>query len=669
MIQNNALMKRREFLKTSILLGLGYSFIPSGCWFGSNFKGKKKVLVLGIDGMDTHMSREYIRQGLLPNFSKLVKKGSFRSVATSFPPQSPVAWSNFTVGAPPAIHGIYDFIHREPQTMLPYLSTSDVEPPNHTLDIGNWKIPLSKGQTINLRKGRPFWEYLAAKDIPTTVFKVPANFPCQSDKVDMASGMGTPDLRGGYGSFTLFTTAPQLFKEDMTGGKLIPVVFQGQKVITHLPGPVNTLKEGNPEITIPIEIWRDRLHSIVRVVIQNKEFLLKEGEWTGWFQLSFPMLEPLYDVKGICKIYIKSVHPDFMMYVSPINIDPSDPALPVVSSKKYGEELVRNAGLFYTQGLPEDTKALSEGVFNENEYLDLAYQIVNERKRLLDYELKRFVKEDTGMLFFYFSSLDLDTHMYWRTIDPYHPLYNKELHKEYGNTLKKLYITIDHILGEVLNQTDIDDPNLSLMVMSDHGFAPFRRQVNVNTWLFKNGYLNLTNPNKIENKGYFENVNWDRTAAYNVGINSIYLNLMGREKFGTVPSSHANQLCNNIRRDLLKFIDPDTGQKAVSRVWIVPEQEKRHNPHAPDLIVGWNLGYRNSWDSILGGFSRTIVSDNLDKWSGDHCVDPNLVPAVLFTNKKVTKENPSLCDIMATILKEFGITPNHQVEGKPLYKC
>jgi predicted AlkP superfamily phosphohydrolase/phosphomutase len=668
MIRNKTLMKRRDFLKTSIALGLGCSFIPAGCWFGSQSKSKKKVLVLGIDGMDTHLTREYMRQGLLPNFSRLAKRGSFRSVATSFPPQSPVAWSNFTVGASTAVHGIYDFIHREPQTMLPYLSTSSVKRAYRTLSLGNWQIPLSRGETKNLRKGKPFWEYLAERDIPTTVFKVPANFPCQSEKVNMVSGMGTPDLRGGYGNFTLFTTAPHLFKDDMSGGKLIPVVFQGQNISTQLPGPVNTLRNDSPEIKIPFEIWRDRHHSLVRIAIQNKEFLLQQGEWSEWIQLSFPMLEPLYDIKGICKLYIKSVHPDFTMYISPINIDPSEPALPVVTSKKYREELVKNVGFFYTQGFPEDTKALSEGVFNEEEYMDLAYQIIHERRSLLEYELKRFSREDTGMLFFYFSSLDQDTHMFWRLIDPYHPLYDEELYREYGQSLKKLYVVMDQILGEVLSQNDINDPNFSLMVMSDHGFAPFRRQVNVNTWLFKNSYLNLSDSNKIENKGYFENVDWSRTAAYNVGINSIYLNLKGREKFGTVLQSQTKHLLSNIRRDLLKFVDPDTGKKPVSRVWIVPEKEKRLNLHAPDLIIGWNLGYRTSWDSILGGFSSMVVSDNLDKWSGDHCVDPNLVPAVLFTNKKVIKERPNLCDIMATILEEFGITPDNEVEGKPLYR-
>ncbi len=661
-------MRRREFLKASAIFGLGYSFLPIGCRFTTKPKSKKKVLVLGIDGMDIHLTSQYMRQGLLPNFSRLAQRGSIRSVATSLPPQSPVAWSNFTTGSPPSTHGIYDFIHRDPLTMIPYLSTSRVTPPDKTLDIGNWKLPLSKGKIENLRKGKPFWEYLAERDVPTTIFKIPANFPGRSENVNMVSGMGTPDLRGGYGSFTLFTTAPHLFKSNMTGGKLIPVSFHGQRLKTRLPGPVNTLKRNSPETSVTLEIWRDRQHPLVYIRIQNQKFLLQQGEWTGWIQISFDMLNPFYDVEGICKLYVKSVHPDFTLYVSPINISPSNPALPVVTSQDYGEELVKNVGHFYTQGFPEDTKALSEGVFSDKEYLDLGYQIIKERRKLLSYELKRFAKEDTGMLFFYFSSLDQDTHMFWRSIDPAHPLYSDELHRKYGGTLKELYIAMDQILGDVLEQHDINDPNFSLMVMSDHGFAPFRRQVNVNTWLFKNEYLGLIDAKNIENEGYFENVDWAKTSAYNVGINSIYLNLKGREMYGMVETSQRRQLLENIRRDLLNFVDFKTGTRAVSGVWIVSEKEQKQNPHAPDLIVGWNVGYRTSWKSILGGFSEEAITDNLDKWSGDHCIDPNLVPALLVTNKRVSRQNPSLIDITATILKEFGISPDHQIEGKTLYQ-
>jgi predicted AlkP superfamily phosphohydrolase/phosphomutase len=660
-------MNRRTFIKHSLVLGLGWSLLPYANFSYAALTRRKKMLVLGIDGMDVQLTKEYIRQGLLPNVQKVVQRGSLYAVTTSTPPQSPVAWSNVTVGATSAVHGIYDFIHREPATMIPYLSTSRVTPPSRLLHLGNYDIPLSKGRTENLQQGNPFWEFLADRDIPTTIFKMPANFPCRGRKVDMVSGLGTPDLRGGYGNFTLFTTVPEQFKKNITGGRIIPVTFSENQIITQLPGPANTMKEGNPESVIPIMVWRDRINPVVRVLFQDHELLLREGEWSGWLQVAFPMIGSLVNVKGICKIYIKSVHPHFSMYVSPINIDPSEPALPVVSSEKYGKLLTEKTGFFYTQGFPEDTKALSEGIFTEAEYLELADQIIAERTRLLDFEFARFQKLDQGMLFFYFSSLDQNSHMYWRTIDPQHPLYTPELHEKYGNTVKTFYSRVDAFLGKLLDQYDIADPNVTLMIMSDHGFSPFRRQVNLNTWLYENGYLALSKPGALESEGYFAHVNWKRTGAYNLGINSIYLNLQGREKTGVVLENQAQSLRENLREDLLKLVDPATGTKAVSEVWIVPDTERTRHPHAPDLIVGWNYGYRTGWKSILGGFTPDVISDNLDKWSGDHCVAPALVPAILISNKPVTKPNPGLCDIAPTILEEFGIPQTEQMEGKLLY--
>ncbi len=660
-------MNRRTFLKNSLAFGLGCSVFPYGKLLHAAPR-RKKVLVLGMDGMDTQLTREYLRQGLLPNVRRVFEKGSMMPLATSTPPQSPVAWSNVTIGASPAVHGIYDFIHRDPGTMVPYLSTSRVTSPSRVLHLGEYTIPLSQGRTENLQQGKPFWEFLADRDIPTTIFKMPANFPYRSGNVDMISGMGTPDLRGGYGNFTLFTTVPEQFKKDITGGRIIPVAFSDNRIKMYLPGPANTLKKGNPDSVIPITVWRDRINPVVRILLQDHELLLREREWSGWLQVAFPMIGSLIDVKGICKMYVKSVHPHFSLYVSPINIDPSDPALPVVSSEKYGRLLTEKTGFFYTQGFPEDTKALSEGILDEDEYLELAKQIIEERKQLLYFELDRFNKLDHGMLFFYFSSLDQNSHMYWRAIDSEHPLYTPEIHKKYGNTLKTFYSEADASLGEVLGQYDIADPDFSLIIMSDHGFVPFRRQVNLNTWLYKHDYLALYQANAMESGGYFANVNWANTAAYNLGINAVYLNIQGREKNGVVLASQARGLRESIRRELLNFVDPDTGAKVVSQVRIVPDAERRRHPHAPDLIVGWNYGYRTSWKSILGGFTPEVISDNLDKWSGDHCVDPALVPGILITNRRVTKPHPNLCDIAPTILEEFQIPQSEDMEGSPLYK-
>ncbi len=624
--------------------------------------------MLGIDGMDVRLTRQLLRQGLLPNLQKVIALGGMTPLITSYPPQSPVAWSNIAVGGTSALHGIYDFIHRNPSSMMPYLSTSKVVPPSRVLHLGDYSIPLNAGETLNLQQGKPFWAYLSERDIPTTLFKMPANFPCEGDNIDMISGMGTPDLRGGYGNFTVFTTTPESFQEDISGGRILPVGFSDNRSTVHLPGPANTLKKDAPETSVPIDIWRDRVNPVVRLKIQGHELLLQEGEWSGWFQVEFPMIGSMVNVKGICKVYIKSVHPHFSIYVSPINIDPSDPALPIVSSEKYGKLLTENNGFFYTQGFPEDTKALSEGVFTDDEYLKLADLVIEERKRLLFFEMERFNKLDTGMLFFYFSSLDQNSHMFWRAIDSKHPQYEPELGGKYGNALAGYYRKIDDYLGNVLEQSDIRDPNFTLMIMSDHGFGPFRRQVNLNSWLYENGYLALSNPKSMESEGYFPGVNWKRSGAYNVGINSIYLNLKGREKHGVVLESQAAGLRKSIRDELMGLIDPDSGERAVTDVRIVPDDEHARHPHAPDLIVGWKEGYRTSWDSILGGFSQDMFADNLDKWSGDHCVDPAFVPAIMVSNKAMPKSTPALLDIAPSILQEFEIEPSEEIEGSSLYQ-
>ena len=660
-------MNRRQFIKNGTILGLGASLLPYGSLSPASPKGKK-LLMLGIDGMDVRLTEHFLKKGLLPNLRKVIAKGGMMPLATSYPPQSPVAWSNIAVGGTPAVHGIYDFIHRNPASMMPYLSTSRVVPPSRVLHLGDYSIPLNSGETQNLQQGKPFWAYLAERDVPTTLFKMPANFPCEGGDIDMISGMGTPDLRGGYGNFTVFTTTPESFQKDISGGRVLPMAFSKNRATVHLPGPANTLKKGAPETMVPIEIRRDRVNPVVRLKIQKHELLLQEGEWSGWLQLEFPMIGSMVKVSGICKVYIKSVHPHFSVYISPINIDPSDPALPIVSSEKYGKLLTENNGFFYTQGFPEDTKALSEGIFTDAEYLTLADQVIEERKRLLYFELDRFDRLDTGMLFFYFSSLDQNSHMLWRAIDSKHPQYSPELGRDVGEVLAGYYAEVDSFLGKALEQNDINDPNFTLMIMSDHGFGSFRRQVNLNTWLYENGYLALSNPSAMEKEGYFPGVNWKRSGAYNVGINSVYLNLKGREKHGVVLESQAQGLRKSIREELLGLIDPETGERAVSDVLIIPDSERSRNPHAPDLIVGWNEGYRTSWDSILGGFSRKMFSDNLDKWSGDHCVDPAFVPAIMVSNKTMPKQNPSLWDLAPSILEEFDIEPSGEIEGSSLYK-
>ncbi len=662
---------RRKFLLDSLKASAGIPFLPL---FSSCAKPRekisfnKKIIILGIDGMDPFLLKQFTEEGTMPNFRRVMTVGTLMEMHSSIPPQSPVAWSDFAVGASARVHGIFDFIHRDPKTMTPYFSTSRVSSADKTVHLGNWAIPLGSGSVTCLREGKPFWEYLGEAGIPTTIFRMPGDFPVVSQKARCVSGMGTPDLMGSYGTFSFFTSARSENLKNISGGIVVPVTIIDNKIQTELTGPVNTLRTDGESVKIPLVVWRDPQNDIVKLQLQGQEFLMTTGEWSDWIPLSFDFVPHLRSVKGICKLYIKKIHPDFEMYVSPINIDPVDQALPITTPAEYGKELVRNVGYFHTKGLPADTNALSFDVLPDEEYMVQSAQILAESKRLFDYELGKLRSQACGVLFFYFSNLDQDSHMYWRAIDKDHPLYTNDLDQRYRSVIRNLYCEMDGILGKVIDNFDIGDDRFCLIVMSDHGFAPFYRCVNLNTWLQRNGYIGLHNDHGNDDSTFFENVDWSRTKAYGLGINALYINKENRERYGIVREQDVPRLIAQLKDELLHMKDPVTGKNAVSNVWIGREIYNRDDDTTPDMIVGWNRGFRASWETVLGGFSKDIFTDNMDKWSGDHCIDPDLVPAVLLTNRKASLQKPSLPDVTATVLAECNIPIPEHMTGKPLYR-
>ncbi|MBN2040304.1 MAG: alkaline phosphatase family protein [Spirochaetes bacterium] len=663
---------RKKFLDKSVKAGAALALSPLIYSCAGSMSGKdtgKKVIVIGIDGMDPRILRKLLKEGVLPNFRRLIDTGGFKEMRTSIPPQSPVAWSDFAVGASASVHGIFDFIHRDPAAMTPFFSTSQVKGSAGTVEIGDWEIPISGGTVKQLRQGKPFWEYLGEAGIPTTVFKLPGEFPAKetNKNVTSVSGMGTPDLLGSYGTFSFYTSRPDIYK-NITGGKVIPVNFENNKSELYLPGPVNSLKKNKPGTKIPVTIWRDSENSVVKIKVQQYEMLMKENEWSDWLQVEFDLMKHVSSVKGICKLYIRQIHPHFEMYISPVNIDPSEQSLPVTQPEEYGAELAENVGLFDTKGLPADTKSLSYEVLPENAYLDNSKQILKESRALFRYECDKLKAKSSGMLFYYFSNLDQDSHMFWRAIDKKHPLYTREIGSNYSDVIKKLYIEMDDVLGEFFSRFNIEDPNLRLIVLSDHGFAPFYRCVNLNTWLYRNKYISFFNNEFIEKGTYFKNLNWAKSKAYGLGINALYLNKEGREKYGIVKQKDEDKLLKKLKTELLALKDPLTGINAVSNIWFGKELYNRADDIVPDIVIGWNRGYRASWETVLGSFTRKIFSNNLDKWSGDHCIDPAHVPAVLISNKKITKKDPALPDVTATILAEYGIPVPENMTGKPIYE-
>ncbi len=625
----------------------------------------RNVMVLGIDGMDPHLLKMFLRQGKMPNTQRLIAMGGFSPLITSIPPQSPVAWANFITGMNPGGHGIFDFIHRDPATFIPYLSTSKTTPPSKTVCLGNWVVPLSSGKVELLRKGTAFWNVLEDHGIDCTVFKVPSNFPPEASKARTLSGMGTPDILGTYGTFSYFTEEPlDKAKKDMGGGKAFPIAVKGNKVEAALVGPRNAFRKEQPKSTVPFTVWLDPTNPVAKVEVQGRELILQEGEWSDWVEVKFEMVPYVEQVSGICRMYFKAARPYFKLYVSPININPADPAMPISTPSDYARTVANEVGYFYTQGMPEDTKALSNDVLTDSEYLQQAEFVLNERLRLYDYELSRF---RGGFFFFYFSSLDLNSHMFWRTLDPHHPLFRADLAKEFGWFIPSIYQQMDTVIGKAMKRMD---DRTTLMVMSDHGFVSFRRGFNLNTWLLNNGYAELIDPLSQEETEFFDNVDWRGTRAYGLGINSLYLNVRGRERMGIVsPGAEAESLIDELAQRLTGVRDPLTGEQVITRAY--RPSEVYTGPYvavAPDLILGYNRRYRSSWDTILGKYPREEFVDNDDKWSGDHCMAHVFLPGVFLSSKKFEAErNPALYDLAPSILGEFGIAKPGNMVGQSVW--
>jgi predicted AlkP superfamily phosphohydrolase/phosphomutase len=623
--------------------------LAGGCT--RHVKTGHRVIVLGVDGLDYELVSDLMARGRMPNFVRMTQTGGrFSALQTSTPPQSPVAWSTFITGVDPGRHGIFDFVHRDPKTMEPFLSTTRTVGGAWMVPIGRWQFPLRAGRVELLRRGETFWEVLERRGVETTIVRMPANFPPSGKATRELSGMGTPDMLGTYGTFSVFTSEPAPFGgKVVSGGTVVPVEIVGDAVRGAIEGPDNPFLVQPRKTQAGFTVYLDRQNGYAKLVVGNEERLLRVGEWSDWVPVELDLL-PLKTLSGECRFYLKRIDPYFELYVSPINIDPLSPALPVSSPASYASELARATGRFYTQGMPEDTKSLKTGVLSPDEFLAQARITAAENRGQYQYVLDRF---SDGLLFYYFGHVDQVSHMMWRAMDPGHPAYTAA-DWPYRSVVEDLYASIDTVVGETLARLG---PGDLLVVMSDHGFMSWRRSFNLNSWLRDHGYLAVRDKDTRTDPGLFSNVDWTRTRAYGLGLNGLYINVLGREAHGIVDPGQRLALASEIANRLQETVDPGTGLRAISRVFRREDvyELRGDDDIAPDLIVGYAKWTRGSDDSALGAVPREVIVDNIDAWSGDHCVDPGIVPGILLTSRPLQRAAPSLQTLAAAIVAEFGV--------------
>ncbi len=669
-------INRRSFIgRTAAAMGLGAAGLAGGAYWrhrrAPSHPGRK-VIVLGIDGMDPRLCESMMRDGLLPNLQRIRATGGYSRLATTMPPQSPVAWASFINGADPGSHGIFDFIHRHPLDPLsPFYSAAETLPGegfwtigDHQLQLPFWPFSHKPPSTVLRRKGIPFWDHLDAAGIPSTFYDLPSNYPPSPSQWGFhrcISGMGTPDMLGTYGTYQHFSEDAPADGLEEGGGKRVPLQFENDSATAAIIGPVNRFLTSPSATTVDISIRRDRRSNAALIDVQGRKIVLNAGQWSPWTRLSFalsmPALVPTEHVSGICRFYLQQVSPIFRLYVSPINIDPTDPAVRLSEPSHFVSELSRQAGLFYTTGFKEDHKALSNGVFDDDEFARQATSVLDERIALLEYALKDY---EDGLLFYYFSSSDLQSHMFWWDTDQKHPTRTALQAKHGFGLIKQLYRRLDAVVGKVLDRYGAA---ATIFVLSDHGFANFARQFNLNSWLRDSGFIASPQGGSV-----LQDVDWSRTQAYGLGINGLYLNLKGREADGVVEPGEQKEHLTRQLIDGLQAVRDANGEQVIRRVYRSSELYSGNaTEFAPDLIVGYARGYRASWETCLGEMTPEVLSDNRSAWSADHCADAREVPGVLFCTRPIRHAAPSLEDLAPSILAEFGLPAPATMTGRNMF--
>ena len=683
---------------------------------------REKVIVVGFDGVDARYTEQWMNEGKLPNLARLRAQGTFRPLRPTLPAQTPVSWSTFSTGIDPGRTGIFDFLRRDPKTYLPFFAAFDETKEPFlfgekngyyaglavlilfvlisfffrrvaryvvlalavllgigTLLAAKKYLPLTRPGVINRRQGIPFWEAAASAGRKALVVHVPVTFPANDfgDGDHLLSGLGVPDVSGRVGKPFYFTSELDFHHAGASNEFSIQVVqLEDNKGVinTTIQGPPNKLFGTPPYISIPMTITVADDRNSITIEESGQKIALRAGEWSGWADFVFPF-NPLIKVRGISRFHLISTQPEVKLYLSPINFDPRNlpPGFKISSPAKWAPQLAKDFGPYKTLGWQIDTWAISEGFADEQMFLDdMNWTVTQDRKMF-----NSFLESDYDLIVQQFEFPDRVGHVFWRFMDPKHPAYDAAAAAKWSGKLLEAYQLMDSIVGDAMRAAE--KQHAALIVLSDHGFASFRKAVNYNTWLVINGYMTLKTGVEVKKRNvemlfdqgqFWENVDWSRTRVYAMGLGEVYINLKGREAQGIVnPGAEYDALKTELKQKLVAMQDPEDGNYPVRRVLAREEVYRQFDPNMiPDLFVTNNDGYRVSWQTSLGGIPKALVEPNKQVWSGDHCsVDPEIVKGIFFYNHKIATDRPPyIGDVYPTVLGLLDVKAPYALDGVEL---
>jgi predicted AlkP superfamily phosphohydrolase/phosphomutase len=572
-----------------------------------------QTLILGFDAFDPNMFEQLSAQGRLPHLTRYAEQNGYARFSVANPPQSEVSWTSIATGMNPGGHGIFDFVHRDPANYGLYVSLL----PTKRGPFGTQFSPPYQARTI--------FEQATHQGFPATVLWWPATFPARPESpVRTVPGLGTPDIHGRLGVGTLYSTNPEPPREGQKTPQETLHLCGKNQYKGQLKGPLQQKRARQEAASLELQLALQDEQS-ARLTLGRQSVDLKIGRWSPILELTFQM-GLFVKVRVLTRVILTRVQPDVQLYFLPLQLHPLHSPWRYGTPKSFLKELWGACGPFLTLGWPQDTTGLEDGCITDDQFLDLCESIFAVRQQILLHQLERFHE---GILAAVFDTLDRVQHMFWR---------------DRPDIVEKWYVKLDTLVGQVEQRLATPGrARTKLLIVSDHGFADFDHKVHLNRWLVDHGYL-FTKQGEQGNS--LQAVDWSQSKAYAIGLNSLYLNLAQREGQGSVQANDVAALTDRLRTELMAWQGPN-GSSVVQHVWRGDEAfNGPYTSYGPDLVVGYGPGYRGSAQTGLGRWEQSCVERNQDHWGADHCIDPRVVPGVLFSEHDLRNHpHPSYLDI------------------------
>jgi predicted AlkP superfamily phosphohydrolase/phosphomutase len=573
------------------------------------------TLIIGLDAFDPGIVERLFEAGRLPHLSKFLQKDGYSRFAVVNPPQSEISWTSIATGLNPGGHGMFDFVHRDP---ISYALNVSLLPTKKSV-LGTSFASPHNAPTI--------FDQATHEGYPATALWWPATFPAHLESaVQNIPGLGVPDIQGRLGVGTAYSVDPGLKNENFKT-PVEPLKRTGKgRYAGSLKGPSQQKGKQFQEATVEFQL--DVLdEQSARLSVGKQSLTLQKGKWSPIFEIIFKV-GMFMSLHAITRVVMNQVSPDPALYFLPLQIHPLHSPWPYATPPGFVRQTWESCGSFLTLGWPQDTTGLEEKWITDDQFLQLCDSIFTTRRNIMLYHLKTF-KE--GLFANVFDSLDRIQHMFLR---------------DRPDVIESWYQKFDEMVGLAGQMTESKGwKDLRTLVVSDHGFSRFDYKVHLNRWLLEQGYIQLQ-PGR-EEPG-LRSVEWPQTQAYAVGLNSLYVNVRGRESQGCVAADERDAVSEQIRARLLELKGPD-GRQVVQQVSLQKEAfEGPLSAYGPDLLVGYAPGYRASADTGLGNWKNTLFEENSDHWGADHCIAPEAVPGVLFCSQGLSNfPHPSYRDIPA----------------------